>query len=56
MEKKQNITVHLCARCRHPESDHGKTGSRPCMAVIGELGKREFCPCDKFCDHAALAA
>ena len=37
-----------CAVCRHPESDHGRTGSRPCLAMVGRLHHRDFCACDRF--------
>jgi hypothetical protein len=43
----------LCARCHHPESEHGKTGFRPCLAMVGDLVKREFCTCNEF--RAAIA-
>src|SRR5438132_6432166 len=35
-----------CARCNHVESEHGKTGFRPCLAMVGDLVTREFCACD----------
>jgi hypothetical protein len=39
----------LCARCHHPESEHGKSGFRPCLAMVGDdLVTREFCTCNKF--------
>ena len=50
------VTEPRCTRCGHVESKHGRTGSRPCMAVIGELAKRELCHCDEFHVKAALAA
>jgi len=38
----------VCTRCHHTESEHGKTGSRPCIAMVGDLVTREFCKCDSF--------
>jgi hypothetical protein len=38
----------LCANCNHPESAHGKTGTRPCLVMVGDLLARNFCPCDRF--------
>ncbi|HJZ98112.1 MAG TPA: hypothetical protein VKE70_16495 [Candidatus Solibacter sp.] len=46
--KPSNPPEVLCARCHHPESEHGKTGFRPCLAMVGDLVKREFCPCNAF--------
>ena len=37
-----------CAVCRHAESEHGKTGTRPCLAMVGSLLRREFCACDRY--------
>jgi len=41
-------TVMRCAVCRHLESEHGMTGTRPCLATVGPLLSRDFCPCDRF--------
>ena len=38
----------LCVSCGHTESQHGTTGSRPCLAMSGDLVAREFCVCDHF--------
>ena len=38
----------LCARCHHPESEHGKTGTHPCLSMVGTLLDRDFCTCDQF--------
>jgi hypothetical protein len=37
-----------CRACRHLESEHGTTGMHPCLAMVGDLLDREFCPCDEF--------
>ena len=39
--------VERCIRCGHLASEHGKTGTRPCLAMIGDLLDRAFCPCDE---------
>jgi len=44
----------VCAKCGHPESDHGKTGTRPCLAAVG--ADRSFCPCDEFRPKTLKAA
>ena len=46
----------LCASCGHPESQHGTTGSRPCLAMTGDLMAREFCTCDRFTGKMTKAA
>jgi hypothetical protein len=45
-----------CAVCGHLESEHGATGTRPCLAMAGELLERNFCSCDFFVAKAAKAA
>jgi hypothetical protein len=45
-----------CVRCGHLESQHGRSGLRPCLAVVGEVGKREFCACDELLVKTAVAA
>jgi hypothetical protein len=42
-----------CVSCHHLESEHGKTGTRPCLAMVGDLLTREFCRCDNF--HVAVS-
>lgn len=37
-----------CRACRHLENEHGTTGTRPCLAMVGDLLDREFCACDEF--------
>ena len=45
-----------CASCGHPESQHGTTGSKPCLAMTGDLLAREFCSCDVFVADMPKAA
>lgn len=45
-----------CARCRHLESEHAPSGTRPCLAVVGDLLEREFCKCDEYLARGAKAA
>jgi hypothetical protein len=45
-----------CANCTHGESEHGTTGTRPCLAVVGTLLDPDFCPCDEFRPRVAKAA
>ncbi len=45
-----------CGRCGHLESQHGVTGSRPCLATVGTLLDSDFCPCDQFEPKVAQAA
>jgi hypothetical protein len=45
--------VKHCLQCGHLESEHGKTGTRPCLAVIGNGVDRQFCPCDELKTSAA---
>lgn len=40
--------VIICVRCGHLESQHGTSGLRPCLAMVGDLLHREFCKCDGF--------
>jgi hypothetical protein len=35
----------ICA-CGHSETEHGRTGTRPCLAAVGP--DRSFCTCDEF--------
>ena len=44
---KRGEPVERCVRCGHLESEHGRTGTRPCLAMIGYLLDRHFCPCDE---------
>jgi len=37
-----------CASCNHLRSEHGTTGTRPCLAMTGDLLTRNFCSCDEF--------
>ena len=37
-----------CVRCGHLEREHGATGTRPCLMMVGDLLKREFCKCNRF--------
>ncbi len=45
-----------CAKCGHAESEHGATGTRPCLAAVGELADRDFCACDEYRPKIARAA
>ena len=45
-----------CAQCRHLESEHGTTGTRPCLAAVGDLVDRDFCACDSFRPKFSKAA
>ena len=45
-----------CANCGHTESEHAGTGTRPCLAMVGDLVERAFCACDEFRAKAAKAA
>ncbi|HUA61958.1 MAG TPA: hypothetical protein VML19_24590 [Verrucomicrobiae bacterium] len=44
----QRTPVARCMVCRHLETEHGKTGTRPCLAMVGTLLRRDFCSCDRF--------
>ncbi len=44
----------VCANCGHLESEHGRTGTRPCLAAVGP--DRMFCECDEFRPKTAKAA
>jgi len=48
--------IEMCAQCGHPETDHGTTGFRPCLAMVGDVLHREFCKCDSFRKSARKAA
>jgi hypothetical protein len=37
-----------CERCGHLESEHGQSGTRPCLAMVGDLLNRKFCRCNRF--------
>ena len=37
-----------CLGCGHLEQEHGTTGTRPCLTMVGDLLKREFCKCNRF--------
>ena len=54
--KKDSRTQPRCAMCDHFESEHGATGTRPCLAMVGELLVRNFCSCDNFVAKVAKAA
>ena len=57
MSQKRNfVDDPRCLNCGHRASEHGHNGSRPCLAVVGELGRRQFCACDELKLKAALAA
>ena len=45
-----------CAKCGHLELEHGKTGTRPCLSMVGDLLKREFCSCSRFTAGMTKAA
>jgi hypothetical protein len=45
-----------CANCGHSETEHGRTGTRPCLATIGALPELGFCPCDEYRPKAVRAA
>src|SRR5215472_13906421 len=42
------LTEVRCAKCKHLESEHGRTGLRPCLAMVGDLLDRDFCTCNEF--------
>ncbi len=45
-----------CANCGHPEREHGATGTRPCLATVGNLLNPDFCSCDEFRPKLVKAA
>jgi len=45
-----------CAKCHHLESEHSISGTHPCLAMVGDLLDRDFCPCDAFQRKVAKAA
>jgi len=53
---KKQEPVNRCAHCGHFESEHGTTGTRPCLATVGDLTDRDFCPCDAFRPGISKAA
>jgi hypothetical protein len=46
--KKSAVPEVRCANCGHTETQHGRTGTRPCLATVGELADIGFCACDEF--------
>jgi hypothetical protein len=54
--KKDPKAQPRCAACGHFESEHGATGTRPCLVMVGELLDRNFCSCDNFVAKVAQAA
>jgi hypothetical protein len=46
----------VCAGCGHTESQHGATGTKPCLAMVGDVLVRDFCPCDQFREQLSKAA
>jgi len=54
--KAEQPTEVLCLFCGHPESAHGTTGHRPCLAMTGDVLAREFCTCDGFIAGVPKAA
>jgi hypothetical protein len=53
---KSKETEARCTVCGHLESEHATTGTRPCLATVGELLVRDFCSCDVFRLKVAKAA
>lgn len=47
--------VEHCIRCGHLESEHGRSGTRPCLAMVGDLLDRRFCKCDRLITAVASA-
>jgi hypothetical protein len=45
-----------CLICGHLEQEHGCTGTRPCLMMVGDLLEREFCECDRFRGEIRKAA
>jgi len=45
-----------CAKCGHTEAEHGNTGTRPCLASVGNPLDPDFCNCDEFRPKVAKAA
>ena len=45
-----------CLACNHLEREHGATGTRPCLMMVGDLLEREFCKCDRFRSEIRKAA
>ena len=41
-----SVKPMACVNCGHTELEHGQTGTRPCLATVGQ--DRSFCPCDEF--------
>ncbi|MDR3698365.1 MAG: hypothetical protein P4L56_01940 [Candidatus Sulfopaludibacter sp.] len=55
-QKPEQSPELVCAACGHRESQHGTTGSKPCLAMTGDLLAREFCSCDRFTADWSKAA
>jgi hypothetical protein len=55
-QHRRHESEHRCRKCGHLESEHAKTGTRPCLAMVGDLLHREFCSCDQFRVAIATAA
>jgi hypothetical protein len=45
-----------CVNCGHPEQEHGRTGTRPCLATVGDISDLGFCACDDFRPKVQRAA
>jgi len=52
-ERKAEENQVRCSACGHLETEHGMTGTRPCLAVAADLLDRHFCACDQFQPNAA---
>jgi hypothetical protein len=52
--KPQPEPERLCV-CNHLESEHGTSGTRPCLATVGDLLNRDFCTCDELRTGVAKA-
>ena len=48
--------VARCLACGHLDREHGATGTRPCLAMVGDLLDRDFCRCDKLRVEMSKAA
>jgi len=53
--RKSEPEIH-CANCGHLENEHGTSGTRPCLAMKGDLLHREFCACGQFRARMTKAA
>jgi hypothetical protein len=54
--KKSPVPEVRCANCGHAETQHGRSGTKPCLATVGELANIGFCACDEFRPEAKKAA